>query len=207
MKQLLDYIPLVVFFIVWTLDERVIEIAGFSYTLGGIFSAAEFLVIASILVYGGIFLVQKRLDKFQIITLVVVIIACLPTIYFRNTDYLKWKAPIVNWIFAIAFFASNYVSDKSAIEHMMGHVITAPKKVWNTLNMVWVTYFITLGAVNLIVAFTLSETLWIMFKVWGNLVITFIFIFGQMPYLFKYAIDEEKSPKTDTPLSDSSTAP
>lgn len=34
MKQFLDYIPLAVFFIIWTLDERVINIAGFDYTLG-----------------------------------------------------------------------------------------------------------------------------------------------------------------------------
>ena len=192
MKQLLDYIPLIVFFTVWTLDERVINIAGFDYTLGGIFSAAEFLVVTSILVYGGIFLVQKRLDKMQVVTLVVVVLACLPTIYFRNTDYLKWKAPVVNWIFAAVFLGSRFVSDKSAIEHMMGHTVDAPKHVWHTLNTVWILFFIVLGAVNLAVAFTLSESMWINFKVWGNLIITFIFVFAQMPYLAKYITEEEQ---------------
>ncbi|MBL4820083.1 MAG: septation protein IspZ [Gammaproteobacteria bacterium] len=192
MKQLLDYIPLIVFFTVWTLDERVINIAGFDYTLGGIFSAAEFLVVTSILVYGGIFLVQKRLDKMQVVTLVVVILACLPTIYFRNTDYLKWKAPVVNWIFAAVFLGSRFVSDKSAIEHMMGHTVDAPKHVWHTLNTVWILFFIVLGAVNLAVAFTLSESMWINFKVRGNLIITFIFVFAQMPYLAKYITEEEQ---------------
>src|SRR5210317_1281748 len=98
MKQFLDYIPLVIFFIIWTMDERVISVAGYDYTLGGIFSAAEFLLTTSILVYGGIFLAQKSLDKFQLITLIVVVLACIPTIYFRNTDFLKWKAPIANWV-------------------------------------------------------------------------------------------------------------
>ena len=193
MKQILDYIPLVVFFTVWTIDERVINVLGFDYTLGGIFSAAEFLVATSILVYGGIFLVQKSLDKFQIITLVVVIIACLPTIYFRNTDYLKWKAPIVNWIFAAVFIGSRFVSDRSAIEHMMGHAIEAPKHVWHTLNTVWTIFFIVLGIINLVIAFTLSESMWINFKVWGNLIITFVFVFAQMPYLAKYIHDEEQN--------------
>ena len=195
MKQFLDYIPLIVFFIVWTLDERVINVAGYDYTLGGIFSAAEFLLAASILVYGGIFLTQRRLDKFQIITLIVVILACLPTIYFRNTDYLKWKAPIANWVFAVAFFGSRFVSDKSAIEHMLGHAVEAPREVWNTLNTVWIFFFIVLGAVNLAVAFLLSEALWINFKVWGNLIITFVFVFAQMPYLSRYieAAEQESS--------------
>jgi len=200
MKQLLDYIPLVVFFTVWTLDERIINIAGYDYTLGGIFSAAEFLLLTSVLVYGGIFLAQKRLDKFQLITLVVVVLACIPTIYFRNTDYLKWKAPIANWVFAAAFFGSRFVSDKSAIEHMLGHAVEAPREVWNTLNSVWIVFFTVLGAVNLAVAFMLSEAMWINFKVWGNLIITFLFVFAQMPYLSRYIeVAEQESSESGQP--------
>ena len=186
MKQFLDYIPLVVFFVVWTLDERIINVAGYDYTLGGIYSAAEFLLVTSIVVYGGIFLSQRRLDKFQFITLAVVILACIPTIYFRNTDFLKWKAPIANWVFAAVFFGSRFVSEKSAIEHMLGHAVEAPREVWNTLNTVWIIFFAVLGAVNLAVAFLLSEAMWINFKVWGNLIITFLFVFAQMPYLSRY---------------------
>lgn len=192
MKQLLDYIPLVVFFTVWVLDERVINVAGYDYTLGGIFSAAEFLLLTTVLVYGGIYLKQRQLDKFQMITLAVVIVACIPTIYFRNTDFLKWKAPIINWIFALVFMGSRLVSDKPAIEHMLGHSIEVPRHVWNTLNSIWVVFFIGLGIVNLAVAFMLSESMWINFKVWGNLVITFVFVFAQMPYLSKYITEEEQ---------------
>jgi intracellular septation protein len=50
-----------------------------------------------------------------------------------------------------------------------------------------------LGAINLIVAFTLSEALWIQFKVFGNLILTFTFVLGQMPTLAKY-IDVEEDP-------------
>jgi len=57
MKQLIDYIPLIAFLVVNKMDERIITIAGYDYTLGGIFSATEVLVTASILVYGSIFLV------------------------------------------------------------------------------------------------------------------------------------------------------
>jgi intracellular septation protein len=199
MKQLLDYIPLAIFFVVWMLDERFITVAGFQYELGGIFSAAEFLLVSSILVYGGLFLVQRRLDRFQFITLIVVVLACIPTIYFRNTDFLKWKAPIINWIFAAVFFGSRFVSEKSAIEHMLGHTIEAPRHVWHTLNSVWVCYFIVLGAVNLAVALLLSEAMWINFKVWGNLIITFVFVFAQMPYLSRYVEEPESEGSDSTP--------
>ncbi len=196
MKQFIDYIPLLIFFGVWTIDERVVSIAGYEHSIGGIFSAAEFLLAASIIVYGSLFFYQKRLDKFQWITLVAVVLFCIPTIIFRNTEFLKWKAPIVNWIFATVFFASRFFGDKPAIEHMMGHAIAAPKEVWYKLNTMWILYFIVLGAINLIVAFTLSEDLWIKFKVFGNLILTFAFVIGQMPILAKY-IEVDEEPKTE----------
>ena len=194
MKQFIDYIPLLVFFSIWAMDERVVSIVGYERSVGGIFSAAEFLLVASILVYGTMFLVQRRLDKFQWITLIAVVLFCTPTIIFRNTDFLKWKAPIVNWIFASIFLASRFFGDKPAIEHMMGHAVKAPKELWQRLNTIWIYYFVILGTINLIVAFTLSEALWIQFKVFGNLILTFAFVIGQMPLLAKYIeVEEEES--------------
>ena len=193
MKQFIDYIPLLVFFTVWALDERSVDIAGFQHSIGGIFSAAEFLLASSILVYGTLFIVQKRLDKFQWITLVAVVLFCIPTIIFRDTNFLKWKAPIVNWIFASVFLLSRFVGEKPAIEHMMGHAVNAPRELWLRLNTIWIVYFCILGAVNLAVAYLLSEALWIQFKVFGNLILTFLFVIGQMPLLAKYIETEEET--------------
>jgi intracellular septation protein len=116
-------------------------------------------------------------------------------------DFLKWKAPIVNWIFASIFIASRFFGDKPAIEHMMGHAINAPKEVWMRLNTIWIFYFIVLGAINLAVAFLLSEALWIQFKVFGNLILTFAFIIGQMPLLASY-IEVEEEPEANTSDND-----
>ena len=175
------------------MDERVVTIAGLQHEVGGIFSAAEFLLVISVIVYGSLYLIQKRLDKFQWITLVAVVLFCIPTIIFRNTDFLKWKAPIVNWVFASIFLGSRFIGDKPAIEHMMGHAVNAPTELWLRLNTIWIYYFIVLGAINLTVAFTLSEALWIQFKVFGNLILTFTFVLGQMPMLAKYIDVEEDS--------------
>jgi len=186
MKQLIDYIPLLVFFLVWSLDERLVSIGGYERTVGGVFSAAEFLLVASTLVYGALWLKEKRLDKFQWITFVAVVLFCIPTIVFRNIEFLKWKAPIVNWLFASIFLGSRFIGEKPAIEHMMGHAVPAPRVVWQRLNLYWVLYFIVLGAINLAVALLLSEALWIKFKVFGNLALTFGFVLAQMPLLSKY---------------------
>ena len=191
MKQLIDYIPLLVFFLVWSLDERLVSIGGYERTVGGVFSATEFLLVASTLVYGALWLKEKRLDKLQWITFGAVVLFCIPTIVFRNIEFLKWKAPIVNWLFASIFLGSRFIGEKPAIEHMMGHAVPAPREVWQRLNLYWVLYFIVLGAINLAVALLLSEALWIKFKVFGNLALTFGFVFAQMPLLSKYLEEPE----------------
>ena len=191
MKQLIDYIPLLVFFLVWSLDERLVSICGYERTVGGVFSATEFLLVASTLVYGALWLKEKRLDKLQWITFVAVVLFCIPTIVFRNIEFLKWKAPIVNWLFASIFLGSRFIGEKPAIEHMMGHAVPAPREVWQRLNLYWVLYFFVLGAINLTVALLLSEALWIKFKVFGNLALTFGFVFAQMPLLSKYLEEPE----------------
>ncbi len=203
MKQFIDYIPLLAFFTVWAMDERVVSIGGFERTVGGIFSASEVLLVFAILVYGTLFLVQRSLDKFQWITLGGVVVFCTLTIAFQSVTFLKWKAPVVNWIFASIFFSSRFISEKPAIEHMMGHAVDAPKELWYRLNNYWVYYFIALGAINLVVAFTLSEAAWIQFKVFGNLVLTFIFVFAQMPLLMKYIEVEEDDNSSDSASEES----
>ena len=79
---------------------------------------------------------------------------------------------------------------------MMGHTVNAPKKIWYKLNNIWVIYFIVLGSINLAIAYSLSETAWLQFKVFGNLIITFLFIIGQMPLLAKYIEDPQETEDT-----------
>ena len=200
MKQFIDYLPLLVFFVVWAMDERTVSVAGIEHGVGGIFSAAEFLLLSSLLVYGGLFFACRRLDKFQWITLGGVVLFCIPTIVFRDPAFLKWKAPLVNWLFAGVFLASRYVGDKPAIEHMLGQGLKAPAEIWARLNSVWVGYFIVMGIINLAVAFLLSEALWIQFKVFGNLLLSFFFMIGQVVLLLRHpqveprAVSETENP-------------
>ncbi|MBU14494.1 MAG: hypothetical protein CMQ14_05325, partial [Gammaproteobacteria bacterium] len=88
MKQFIDFIPLLIFFTVWAMDERSVTIGDVEHSVGGIFSAAEFLLAGSILVYGCLFAAQRRLDKFQWITVAAVVLFCIPTIIFRDTNFL-----------------------------------------------------------------------------------------------------------------------
>ncbi|GAA4652092.1 septation protein A [Kistimonas scapharcae] len=194
MKQFIDFLPLLVFFIVYKIDPRTVSLAGHEFEFGGIFSATMVLIVASVIVYGLLYLKQKSLEKSQLITLVAVLLFGSLTLAFHEEAYLKWKAPIVNWIFGVAFLASQFIGQKPLIRRMLDHAMSLPDAIWTRLNTSWAIFFILLGAANLYVAFTF-ETIWVDFKVFGSLGLTFAFVIIQFLFLARY-IKQEDTDKT-----------
>lgn len=190
MKQFIDFIPLLLFFIVFKLDPRTVEFAGQSIELGGIFSATGVLIASSVVVYGTLFAVQKRLEKGQWLTLAACLLFGGMTLAFHSETFLKWKAPVVNWLFALGFAGSHWIGDKLLIQRMMGHAISLPAPVWRNLNLAWIAFFLIAGSANLFVAFTF-QSIWVDFKVFGSLGMTLLFLVGQGVYLSRHLHDEQ----------------
>ncbi|PTQ73812.1 septation protein A [Pseudomonas sp. GV071] len=188
MKQFLDFIPLILFFVVFKLEPRAVELFGYTYMLGGIFSATAMLIASSIVVYGIFFIVQKRLEKSQWLTLIACLVFGSLTLAFHSETFLKWKAPVVSWLFALAFLGSHFIGDKPLIQRMMGHAMSLPEPIWVKLNIAWIVFFIVSGAANLFVAFTF-QSIWVDFKVFGSLGMTLLFLIGQGLFLAKHIHD------------------
>lgn len=193
MKQFIDFIPLLLFFIVFKMDPRAVDLAGHTFMVGGIFSATAVLIGASVLVYGALFIKQRRLEKGQWLTLIGCLVFGSLTLFFHSETVLKWKAPVINWVFALAFLGSHFIGDKVLIERLMGHALTLPHSVWARLNIAWIVFFLFCGAANLFVAFTFQEY-WVDFKVFGSLGMTLLFLVGQGIYLAKYLREGDGGP-------------
>jgi intracellular septation protein len=197
-KQLIDFIPLLLFFIVYKTEPRAVDILGDTYMLGGIFSATAMLIVSSLVVYGILFVKQGKLEKSQWLTLVACLVFGSLTLAFHSETFLKWKAPVVNWLFALAFAGSHFVGDRPLIQRIMGHAISLPQAIWFKLNIAWIIFFLFCGAANLYVAFTFQE-FWVDFKVFGSLGMTLLFLVGQGIFLSRHMSDPASTPpKTKT---------
>ncbi|UUY08102.1 septation protein A [Pseudomonas sp. J452] len=196
MKQFIDFIPLILFFIVYKLDPRTLDLAGHSFELGGIFSATAVLIASSVLVYGTLLAVQRKLEKGQWLTLVACLLFGGMTLAFHSETFLKWKAPVVNWLFAAGFAASHFIGNKVLIQRMMGHAISLPQPIWTRLNIAWIAFFIFSGCANLFVAFTFHD-IWVDFKVFGSLGMTVLFLVAQGVYLARHMHDEAPQQSKD----------
>lgn len=196
MKQFIDFIPLILFFIVYKLDPRTIDLAGHSFELGGIFSATAVLIASSVLVYGTLLVMQRKLEKGQWLTLVACLLFGGMTLAFHSETFLKWKAPVVNWLFAAGFAASHFIGNKVLIQRMMGHAVSLPQPIWIRLNIAWIAFFIFSGCANLFVAFTFHD-IWVDFKVFGSLGMTVLFLVAQGVYLARHMHDDAPQQSKD----------
>nr|WP_272903804.1 septation protein A [Pseudomonas petrae] len=191
-KQFIDFIPLILFFIVYKISPQAVDVLGHSFMVGGIYSATAMLIASSLVVYGVLYVRQGKLEKSQWLTLIACLVFGSLTLAFHSETFLKWKAPVVNWVFALIFAGSHFIGDRLLIQRIMGHALTLPQAVWTKLNIAWIVFFLFCGAANLYVAFTYQE-FWVDFKVFGSLGMTLLFLVGQGIYLARHIHDADPS--------------
>ncbi len=193
MKFLYDLFPLLLFF------------AAYKYY--DIYTATAVAIVASFLQVGGYWLKRRRFETIHLVTLGVIIVFGGMTLALRDDTFIKWKPTIVYWIFAALVLGSHLIGKKTIINRMMSGHIALPRHIWNRLNMSWGIFFLLVGILNLYVAFYYGldldeETrtdLWVNFKVFGLLGLTFLFIVVQAIFMSKYVTEKTKKGK---PLPD-----
>ena len=174
MKQLAEFIPIALFFIVYQLKGEQVSLAGWEYTFDGIFSATAVLMIATTLQVAITYAVNREFEKRLLWLLLAVVVFGGATLLFRNQMFIQWKPTIFNWALALAFGASQFIGDKNLMERTLGSQIHLPRPVWNRLNLLWVSNFAIVGALNLVVAYGFSEETWVSYKLYSAIGFTLL---------------------------------
>ncbi|MGE0624723.1 MAG: inner membrane-spanning protein YciB [Pseudomonadales bacterium] len=181
MSQLLDFVPVAVFVIVFFLSD--------------IFYATAALMVGvtlQVLVY----LVLKRPVSRELkITFWASLIFGGLTLAFRNETFILWKPTIVNWLLAGILVGSHFFSRKNALHHMLGAQMSLHEDVWKRLNFGWAAGFFFAGALNLVVAYNFSLDFWVSYKLIGGFALTFLYIAITIGYLAAKGYLQE--PKAD----------
>ena len=179
MKLLVDFLPIVIFFVVYKLTNDLII-------------ATAVLIPATMLQMAYTWWATKKIEKMQLTTLVLVVVLGGLTIALQDGQFIKWKPTIVNWLFGLVFLGSQFIGKKPVVQRLMGKSVDLPAAVWRQLNVAWAVFFAAMGAINLYVAFNFSEQAWVDFKLFGMLGLTFVFIIGQGIYMSKYMPKESE---------------
>jgi intracellular septation protein len=135
----------------------------------------------------------KKIDTMLWLSFAIISVFGGATIYFHNPTFIKWKPTVLYWCFGVALFFSQLVLKKNMIRAMLAEQISLPDLIWDRLCTAWASFFVTLGFLNLYVAFNprFSEADWVNFKVFGFTGLMFAFVIAQSLYLSKH-IQEPK---------------
>lgn len=133
MKQLFDFFPVVIFFLIYKfygdIPPQWIDLANrlplVELTPGepkhAILMATLGIIIATLIQNFVHFLMYRKLERMHVVSLVLLLVFGSMTLAFRDGNFIIWKVSIINWIFAAAFLGSEFVGTrKPLVERMMG---------------------------------------------------------------------------------------
>lgn len=172
MKQLIEFFPIVLFFI--------------AYKLYDIYVATGVMIAATALGVSLAWMIYQQVASMQWITLILAVVMGGATLYLHDERFLKWKLSIVEWLFGLAFLGSQIIGKKPFVERMMATNLTLPSPIWRRLNLMWAVFFISVGFLNLYVMYHYSTDDWVNFKTFGVPGLTVLFIVLQILYLYKH---------------------
>ena len=175
-KLLIDIGPLAVFFIF--------------YTRSGLQEAILPLMIATVIAVLISYVLEKKIPIMPTLGAGIVLIFGGLTIYFNDETFIKMKPTIINTVFAIILYGG-IIFKKPLLKYLLGAALKLEEEGWKILTQRWIAFFIALAVLNEVVWRTQTTDLWVNFKVFGILPITFIFTMSQFPLIKKYQIQED----------------
>lgn len=199
MRQILDLIPLILFFVTYKMDGDTIQLLGFSYEFDGIFSATAVLMASTTVHLVITRFITGKVEKQLMWLFVVIMVAGTATLVLRNELFIQWKPTIFNWGLAIVLFGSLFIGKKSILERMLGTQLELPGQAWTRLNQLWIANFLIVGGLNLYVAYNYSEATWVDYKLYSALLFTVVLLVLTMFIVFPHIKDQVETEDSSEP--------
>jgi len=174
-KLLIDIGPLAVFFIF--------------YTRSGLQASILPFMVATVIAVLFSYILEKKIPIMPTVGAGIVLLFGGLTIYFDNDVFFKMKPTIINLLFAVILYGGILIN-KPLLKYLLGAALKLEEEGWKILTQRWIGFFIALAVLNEVVWRTQSTDIWVNFKVFGILPITFIFTMTQFPLIKKYQIED-----------------
>lgn len=200
MKFLFDLLPVILFFVAYKFAGANPEAAhalasqwlgdGIALTQAPILIATAAAIIATFLQIAAVWIRHRKVDTMLWVSLAIIVVFGGATLFFHNPTFIKWKPTALYWLFGSVLLASAQVFKRNLIRKMLEAQIQLPEAIWSRLNLAWAGFFLAMGLLNLYVAYTFSEDIWVNFKLFGATGLMLAFVLAQGFYLSRH-IEEE----------------
>ena len=191
--MLLDYGPLLVFFIAY-------KLAG-SGLQGSLVATFAFMVAVILSIAIGLAVVKRVSPMVWISTILILGFGAI-TLYLRDPKFIQMKPTVIYIGFAV-LLGGGLLRGKPLLKWLFGPVFPGlTQEGWMKLSRNWALFFVALAIANEIMRATLDFDTWLTVKVWGVTIVSLVFAIANMPMLLRHGLDPESKGEviTDTPV-------
>jgi intracellular septation protein len=172
LKLVLDLGPLLIFFAV---NSRF-----------GIFAATGAFMAAIVIALAVAYALTRHLPIMPLVTAIVVVVFGTLTLVLHDELFIKVKPTIIYVLFGFVLLLG-LAFGKSLLGVVFDSVFHLTEEGWRKLTLRWALFFLMLALLNEIVWRTQTTDVWVGFKVFGVVPLTFLFAALQYPLLTKHA--------------------
>jgi intracellular septation protein len=199
LKLLLDLGPLVLFFLANSRPALFLplvspilpaDIASGERT--GIFVATAVFMAAIVIAFVVSYVLTRHLPVMPLVTAIIVLVFGSLTLVLHDELFIKLKPTIIYLLFG-AVLLGGLAFGKPLLGVVFDSVFHLTDEGWRKLTLRWAWFFFALAILNEIVWRTQTTDVWVSFKVFGVVPLTFLFGALQYPLLTKYAAPEKIS--------------
>ena len=169
-----DFGPLLIFFIIYFNNENDLKLAIPPF------------IIATLISLIVIYFLEKRIPMVPLTSGLLITFFGGLTLYFDNKIFFYMKPTIINLLFASILFFGKFFTQKPLLKIFFQNAMRLENEGWQKLSDRWMGFFIFVAILNEIVWRTQTEVIWVNFKVWGLLPISFLFAASQISLINKY---------------------
>src|SRR6516225_4773512 len=157
---------------------------------GGIFVATAVFMAAVVIALAISYALTRHLPIMPLITAVIVLVFGSLTLLLHDELFIKLKPTIIYVLFG-AVLLSGLAAGKSLLGMVFDSVFHLTEEGWRKLTLRWALFFFALAILNEIVWRSQTTDVWVTFKVFGVVPLTFLFAALQYPLLTRYAAPEK----------------
>lgn len=183
LKLALDLGPLLVFF--------------FANAKFGIFAGTGAFMVAVLAAMIASYVLTRHVPVMTIVSAIIVVVFGGMTLILHDETFIKLKPTIIYLLFA-GILLGGFILKKPLLEIVFDSVFHLQEEGWRKLTIRWAVFFLVLAVLNEIVWRTQSTDIWVSFKVFGVIPLTFLFGALQYPLLMKYDASEDATPAQDS---------